>query len=253
MELKKLGRIYKLEKSVIELLQSNDLLQTLIRKEYTNLLTSETNLEDHEINDIKSKFLEQKKITDDNDYKKWLVEENTTEEEFLNELTKPYKLAKFCSQKFLPKAKARFLQRKNDMDQVIYSLIRVKDTFLAKELVFQLNANESTFTKLAEQYSEGFEKHSKGIVGPIPISKSHPTLAQLLRSAEPGKILGPIICGGVTLILRLESLQEATFNPQIEQEMTKELFDEWLAEEAHEIARNLTEKFEATKKVTEDS
>tara|TARA_B100000902_G_scaffold316029_1_gene307254 strand:- start:617 stop:1381 length:765 start_codon:yes stop_codon:yes gene_type:complete len=248
MNNKKLERIYNLDQHVVELLRSNNLLEVLIQKEYTNILINEINLEEQEINNLKESFRQQKNLANDEDFQKWLVDEQTKEEDFIDELTKPYKLAKFCNEKFSPKAQARFLQRKKDLDQVIYSLIRVQDPLLARELVFQLLANETTFENLAEKYSIGAEKFSKGIVGPVPITKSHPTVSQLLRSATPGVVMGPFQVGDVSVILRLETLQEAKLNEQVEQEMTQELFNEWVAEESQEIIRDLINNFESKKK-----
>ena len=123
----------------------------------------------------------------------------------------------------------------------------LKDPLLARELVFQLLANETTFEELAEKHSLGAEKYSKGIVGPVPLTKSHPTVSQLLRSATPGVVLGPFQVGELSIILRLETLQEARLNAQIEQEMTQELFNEWLSEESQEIVRDLTDKCKSQK------
>ena len=247
MNNKKLEIIYNLDQHVIELLRSNNLLGVLIQKEYTNQLINDINLEEKEINNLKESFCQEKNLTGEEDFQKWLADEQTDEENFIDELTKPYKLAKFCNEKFLPKAQARFLQRKKDLDQVIYSLIRVKDPLLARELVFQLLANETTFEELAEKHSLGAEKYSKGIVGPVPLTKSHPTVSQLLRSATPGVVLGPFQVGELSIILRLETLQEARLNAQIEQEMTQELFNEWLSEESQEIVRDLTDKCKSQK------
>ena len=252
MNNKKLDRINNLGRSVIELLDSHGLLEVLVKKEYTKNILCDIELDENEINEIKSAFIKQNKLNDEEDYTNWLAKEGITEEQFIADITKPLKLAKFCDENFSPKAQARFLQRKNDLDQVIYSLIRVNDPFLAKELVFQLQGKESSFEDLAKKYSQGIEKHSKGIVGPIGLSKSHPTVSQLLRSATPGKIMGPFSVGDFSIILRLESLQEAKLTKEMEQEMSKELFEEWLNEESQEIIKNLNITNQAQQKSKEE-
>ena len=50
-----------------------------------------------------------------------------------------------------------FLQRKHQLDQVIYSLLRTRNSGLAQELYFCIQENEDSFANLAKTYSEGPE------------------------------------------------------------------------------------------------
>ncbi len=72
-----------------------------------------------------------------------------------------------CESNFAAKAEARFLERKNELDQVVYSLLRLENSFLARELYLQIESGESNFADLAKRYAEGPERNTNGIVGPV--------------------------------------------------------------------------------------
>ena len=89
-------------------------------------------------------------------------------------------------ERFAAKAEARFLERKNELDQVVYSLLRLENSFLARELYLQIESGESNFADLAKRYAEGPERNTNGIVGPVSLTQAHPVLVEKLRVAQPG-------------------------------------------------------------------
>ena len=75
---------------------------------------------------------------------------------------------------------------------MIYSLLRVKDAGLARELWIRLEEGEITFAEAASTYSEGPESYRKGVMGPMEIGSLQPqTLQDLLRGLRPGEICSP--------------------------------------------------------------
>jgi hypothetical protein len=70
----------------------------------------------------------------------WLSERCISKDELLLQLSLPIKLSKLALDSFGSKAEARFLQRKEELDQATYSLLRVKDSGIAHELYLQLEA-----------------------------------------------------------------------------------------------------------------
>ncbi|MCP9824135.1 peptidylprolyl isomerase [Synechococcus sp. EJ6-Ellesmere] len=143
----------------------------------------------------------------------------------------PQRIASYAAEHFSSKAEARFLDRKTHLDQVVYSLLRVQDGALARELYLRIEEGEATFPELAEQFSEGPERGSKGLIGPTPLAQAHPTLVQRLRSSKPGTLLAPFQVEQWWLVVRLEKLQPASLDEATRQRMAQELFDEWLQEE----------------------
>ena len=141
---------------------------------------------------------------------------------------------------FSPKAEARFLERKNQLDDVVYSLLRLEDSFLAREFYLQIDSGESNFADLAKRYSQGPERDTNGIVGPISLTNAHPILAEKLRVAQPGVLLEPFRIDKWWLVARLERYSPATFNDDISAQMCQEMFRAWLDEETATTLNRLT-------------
>lgn len=129
------------------------------------------------------------------------------------------------------KAEQRFLQRKNDLDRVVYSLLRVSDPYLAQELFLRISEGESTFTELAGAHSEGPERQTKGIVGPVPLTQAHPLLAERLRTRPPGEVQEPFSIENWWLVVRVEEFTPAVFDDAVALQMSLELFQMAISEE----------------------
>lgn len=132
---------------------------------------------------------------------------------------------------FSAAAKRRFLERKPGLDRVVYSLVRVRDAGLARELWFRLGEGEATFAGLAAEHAAGEEAHTGGVVGPVPLSRVHPALAALLASAAEGELLQPHSIGGWFLVARLDRRIPAVFDRATKAAMVEELVEQWLTEQ----------------------
>lgn len=141
------------------------------------------------------------------------------------QITLPQRVCQYSHQHFGSKAEAHFLDRKADLDGVVYSLLRVKDVGLANELFLRIAGGEASFSDLAGQFSEGHEKATRGIIGPVPMVKAHPQLRGLLRTAAVGKVRPPIQIEGWYLVARLESRIPAILDEAMRLQMEQELFE----------------------------
>ena len=160
-----------------------------------------------------------------------LDELGRSEEEVLDRLRYGIRRRSFMRERFAPKAEARFLERKNELDQVVYSLLRIENSFLARELYLQIESGESNFADLAKRYAEGPERNTNGIVGPVSLTQAHPTLVEKLRVAQPGVLLEPFRVSDWWLVVRLERYEPATFTDEVSDQMCLEMFDAWIDEE----------------------
>ena len=140
----------------------------------------------------------------------------------------PIRLRRHCERLYRPKAEAHFLDRKQQLDRVVYSLLRLKDEGLVRELYFQIQDGEATFADLAAQYAEGPERATRGIVGPVPLTQAHPQLVERLRTAPLAQVQEPFQVEQWWLLFRLESLTPATFDEPMALQMSQELFEQWL-------------------------
>ena len=153
------------------------------------------------------------------------------EDEVLERLRHSIRRRSLMRERFAAKAEARFLERKNELDQVVYSLLRLKNSFLARELYLQIESGESNFADLAKRYAEGPERDTNGIVGPVSLTQAHPVLVEKLRVAQPGVLLEPFRISDWWLVVRLERFSPATFTDDISDQMCQEMFKAWIEEE----------------------
>ena len=154
-----------------------------------------------------------------------------SEEEVLERLCHSIRRRRLMRQRFAAKAEARFLERKSELDQVVYSLLRLENSFLARELYLQIESGESNFADLAKRYAEGPECNTNGIVGPVSLTQAHPALVEKLQVAKPGVLLEPFRISDWWLVVRLERYEPATFSDVVSDQMCQEMFDAWLDEE----------------------
>lgn len=140
----------------------------------------------------------------------------------------PLRSQRYAQEEFGHKAESRFLERKNQLDQVTYSLIRLKDAGLARELYLRIAGAEASFSDIASQYSEGPERQTQGLVGPKPLTNAHPILAERLRTARTGELLAPIRVADWWLVTRVEKFVHATFDSVTTARMCSELFEEMI-------------------------
>lgn len=143
----------------------------------------------------------------------------------------PLRLQRHAEECYRHKAEAHFLSRKNQLDRVVYSLLRVRDGFLARELYLRLEAEEASFAELAAAHSEGPEQQTRGIVGPVPLTQAHPLLSERLRTTQAGTLMEPFQIAEWWLVVRLESYTPAVFDDAMAQQMSRELLEQWVEEE----------------------
>ena len=218
----------------ISILEKNKLLDPLIKAELIENILSSVPIQDDLRQSTIEKFLNESGFENEDKYNEWLiknsVDKNQIEEIALNKV----RLKSYCKENFGGQVDSRFLERKNHYDNVVYSLIRVKDYFKAREIYLRLESKESEFGDLAASYSEGNERRTRGIVGPVNVGMSHPDLIPFLINGKKGKIDPPFRVAGLYLILRVESYESAKLDQTMREQIVEELFNAWIDEEVKE-------------------
>ncbi|MFG6100287.1 peptidylprolyl isomerase [Leptothoe sp. ISB3NOV94-8A] len=140
-----------------------------------------------------------------------------------------FKVQRFKEDKWAHQLGSLYAKRKHDFDQVIYSLIRTRDSSLAQDIYFRIQKNEDTFANLAKTYSKGSSAEVGGLVGPVSLMQPHRAIARLLSVSQVGQLWFPIPIGEWFVILRLEERVSAELNNSLKQRLLDECFDTWLA------------------------
>jgi len=180
-----------------------------------------------EMQGFTQQWCEQHHLNSIGELEQWRQQHGLSLEQWQLLIARPKRWLRWCEGKFKHRVKTHFLQRKARLDRVTYSLIRVKDEDLAWELFHRIQANEHSFQDLARTHSEGHERDSGGLLGPVPLSQPHPYLAELLRISQPGKLWTPKKLEGWWVIVRLERHHPARFS-ELRSMLSLELGEEHL-------------------------
>ena len=215
----------------LEVLRHHNLLRSLIRASIIETIVSPIEIPIEECNEVWENYLSKNDLKDNLELLSHLNKAALNESALHWQLELPLRITKYSEDNFKHKAEARFLAKKESLDRVVYSLIRVKDGFLARELYLRIAGNEDNFADVAAEHSQGPEAKTKGIVGPVPMNQAHPALAERLRTSRPGQLQEPFAIGEWWLIARLERFEGARFESSTAQAISVELFQEWVEEQ----------------------
>jgi parvulin-like peptidyl-prolyl isomerase len=218
-------------------LARHDLLLPLLRRQVVAAAVADVLLSDEERKQAQQAWGASHGIRSAEDLQNYLLQHELSEADILWQAELPARLQRHCREHFHHRAEQRYLARKNQLDQVIYSLLRVEDGALARELYLRVAEGEADFAELATTYAKGPERATRGVVGPVPLLQAHPSLAQLLRTSRTGQLHPPLRIDRWWLVVRLESLHSASFDEEMQQKMARELFDEWVEQEVAEQRR----------------
>ncbi|WP_269623830.1 peptidylprolyl isomerase [Prochlorococcus marinus] len=228
-----------LTRDCINLLKKNKLLKTLIKIELTKNVLQDVAIEKEKEDKVINNFKTNYGIEKDEGYQAWLKDNDFSDQEFRNLALYEMRHKKYCKENFDNKVGARFLERKNDLDIIVYSLIRTRDFNKAKEIYLRILEKEADLGDLASQFSEGLESKTRGIVGPTQIGASHPKLAQVLRQSKPGEIQPPFEVDGSYLLVRVESFEPSKLDDFMREKMREELFNVWINDKVNHINEKL--------------
>ncbi len=182
-----------------------------------------TNPSDDQQKEIIKLWLNDNKITNEKVLYSWLKLNKMSEKEWRIYIIRNWKWTKWCLDYSNDKISDYYLKRKDSLDLVKYYLMRVKSKDLATELYLRIKEKESTFYEIASEFTEGPERNCGGLIGPLEISKAHPSLAKLLKVSTPGKLLPPQQLQKYWIILRVEERINTPLDENLTQRLSLEL------------------------------
>ena len=228
-----------LSPETLALLRRHNLLQPLARAELLSETVKTVDLSTDQRDQIWNNFKSENKLDNTELFEAYLKTNGLKENDLRWQLELPTRAQIYSQKHFQHKAEARFLARKEQLDKVVYSLLRVQDGYLARELYLRISGGEADFADLATNYSQGLEAKTNGLIGPVPMTQAHPALSERLRTSQPGQLLQPFQIDQWWLVVRLERYDAAQFDDNTRQRMAQELFQEWLNQELLGRVRDL--------------
>jgi parvulin-like peptidyl-prolyl isomerase len=217
---------------IIPFLASYQMLPNLLREMIIDRAINTIECTESEASTAVQQFCEKNQITSESQLQSWLDFHGMTKTQFQTAALRTLKIEKFKDETWGKKLESYFLSRKSQYDKAIYSLIRTKDIGVAQELYFRLQAGEQSFAELAQEYSQGSEAQTGGLIGPVVLSTPHPAIAQTLLASQPGQICPPLhIASEWFVIVRLEKLIPAQLDEPMRQQLLHELLTTWVQEQ----------------------
>lgn len=171
---------------------------------------------------------------DSEKFESWLQKNYLTKEQLQQRILRGVKLEKFKQETWGNQLNSYYRQRKQQLDKVVYSLIRTKNPGEAQELYFRITEGEKDFTEVAKQYSQGAEAETGGLIGPVELNVPHPTIAQKLVTAQVGQVIPPFRVSEWIVILRLEKYITAQLDQYTSRKLLDELFNTWMNKQLQE-------------------
>ena len=163
--------------------------------------------------------------------KTWLTKNYLTREQLQERILRGIRLDKYKEEVWGEQIESYYLRRKEQLDKVLYSLIRTKNPGEAQELYFRISEGEAEFSDLARKHSQGTEAQTGGLVGPVELTVPHPEIAEKLKHCQSGQLLPPMRIGEWVVILRLEKYITAPLDASLRRRLLDELFNQWLNEQ----------------------
>lgn len=220
---------------VIGLLQRHWLLPQLQKELIIDAAIATIECSSEEIFSAYKAFYHQYQITSDEGRAAWLEQNHCDLVQFEDLVLRTMKLDRFKQITFDSQISSYFLQRKSQLDRVIYSILQVNNFHLAQELFFRIQDGEATFAELALQYSGGQDTQTGGLIGPQELSMPHPILAQKLLLLRQGQLADPIQIADCFVVMRLEQYLPAQLDAAMRQRLADELYEQWMQAQLKEL------------------
>jgi hypothetical protein len=173
-------------------------------------------------------------LTSEEQQHEWRTHYGFDQKQFEQLATRSLRIERFKQITWEPKLESYFLQRKHDLDKVIYSLLRTKQRDIIQELYFRIQEEEQSFVHLAQQYSEGSEAETGGLIGPVELGTLNIELAELLRTGAVGRVES-FGLGEWHMLVRLEKRIPAQLDDSMRQRLLNEQFSAWLQTQIEQL------------------
>ncbi len=197
---------------------------------------------------------EDKKLLIDNWFKKFNqqitnelidfpIKEIKNEENFFNILIRKSLWIDWCKENFSNDISIEFNEKKSSYDLITYQLLRTKNKNLSNELYFKITEDNESFEDLSLQYSEGSERFSKGIIGPVRANLPHPKLLDCLKNSTIDKVNSPIEIDGWWIICKLKKLEHAMLDDLLSTKISLELGNKYINSITRDFIKDLLNNF----------
>lgn len=141
------------------------------------------------------------------------------------------KLNKYINTTYGPHVEPYFLQRRADLERVVYGLIRVDSQGIAEEFYLRLLEEEDEFCVLASEFSLGDEKYTNGLLGPIAITQPPEIIRNVIKKLKVGEVHPPFRADKFFFLLKLVHRISPSLDDTTRNKLMMELFEKDIQQE----------------------
>ncbi len=180
----------------------------------------------------------------DNEFTKEIIDfpldELSNQEDFYNLLIRKSLWIEWCIKNFSNDIVIEFNDKKSNYDLITYQLIRTKNKNLSNEIYFKLTEDKESFEDLSFQFSEGRERITKGIVGPVRANLPHPDLLACLKNSSVDIVNQPIEIENWWIICKLKKIEYAKLDYLLKAKISLKLGNKYIKSLKKDIHKEFT-------------
>lgn len=166
----------------------------------------------------------------------WLADELVTSDDWEAGIRDRLLSQKLSEALFAEQAKKLFLENRLNFEKVsLYKLV-VAEPKLAQELLYQIQEQEISFYEAAHLYDLNLQRRNQcGYEGCLCRWQIDPDISVAIFGAQLGEVVGPLPIPEGYALFMVEAFINPELTPEIQQEIIKDLFDEWLTNEVNYV------------------
>ncbi len=174
----------------------------------------------------------EKRLEKASDTLAWLTDQLVSPEDWENGIRNHLLSKKLSEVLFSQRVKQFYAQNRLDFEQIVFYQIVVTNQHLAQEICYQIEEGEISFYEAAHLYDIDDKRRLQcGYEGKFYRFNLKPSLAAILFTASPKKVIGPIFNERVYNIFMVEELIPTELTTEKHDEILAQMFQEWLTAE----------------------
>ena len=189
------------------------------------------NLNEEEILTSKESYMKFFSLNDEKSLENHRILNLMSTENLFYKITLYAKVQKYCEIHYSDYISKSFYKQKEKIDSVTYSLIRVKEYGLIKEIYHRIKDDKDDFNLIAKNYSIGIEKQTSGIIGPLSLDKVHPKVKDKLKKCYLKFLHKPFKVNDDWILIKLEEYFDSKLDQNYIKKLKSELLDKDIEKE----------------------
>lgn len=190
-------------------------------------------------------FREKKSLSEEEALRVWLQQEQIDYQGFRSRLYFGLKVSKLKQLIAEPDVQREFETRSDSFERLELSYLVSPSFETAQNLGQQLHSGTTSFEALAGQVTLNGEYKVKAPAAPVRRSWLPKELQEVLQSASPLELHGPLAIGEQWMVFRLERMIPANLDERLKRQLTDELFNRWLRGKLSGLHIRLSENSES--------